>query len=68
MKNKQKNVLIIGIILFAGCMRTPIGMVSPLLSNIQETLGVPAGLLGSITTIPLLCFALFSPFVPKLGK
>lgn len=68
MKNKQKNVLIIGIILFAGCMRTPIGMVSPLLSNIQETLGVPAGLLGSITTIPLLCFALFSPFVPKMGK
>lgn len=65
---KQGKLLIIGIILFAGCMRTPIGMVSPLLSNIQQTLGVPAGLLGSITTIPLLCFALFSPFVPQLGK
>lgn len=65
---KQRKLLIIGIILFAGCMRTPIGMVSPLLTNIQHALGVPADLLGSITTIPLLCFALFSPFVPKLGQ
>ncbi len=65
---KQGKLLIIGIILFAGCMRTPIGMVSPLLSDIEHSLGVPAVLLGSITTIPLLCFALFSPFVPKFGK
>ncbi|GBG93786.1 cyanate permease [Ligilactobacillus salitolerans] len=65
---KQGKILIIGIILFAGVMRTPIGMVSPLLSSIQHSLGVPAGLLGSITTIPLLCFAFFSPFVPQLGR
>lgn len=65
---KPGRLLIIGIILYAGCMRTPIGLVSPLLTNIQRTLGVPASLLGSLTTIPLLCFALFSPFVPKLGQ
>lgn len=49
-------------------MRAPIGMVSPLLEDIHRSLGVSSGLLGSITTIPLVCFALFSPFVPKIGK
>lgn len=46
----------------------PITAIPALLDTIQRSLQLPASLLGSLTTIPLLCFALLSPFAPQLAR
>lgn len=47
-------------------MRSALTSVPPILTDLKTALELPSWLLGSLTTIPLLCFALLSPFVPRL--
>ncbi|WP_404799797.1 MFS transporter [Agrilactobacillus yilanensis] len=49
-------------------MRTGLTIVPPVLSNIQHSLNLPGWFLGSLTTIPLLCFTAVSPFVDRLRQ
>lgn len=48
-------------------MRMPITMISPLLDQIAKGFSIQSGVLGGITTIPLLCFAVVSPLAPRLA-
>ena len=76
MPNKLNNkavpsstgLIILGIIVIAANLRTPLTSVSPLVSLIRDDLHISNTSAGLITTVPLLAFALLSPLVPKLGQ
>jgi len=61
-------ITIIGIIFVAANLRAPLTSVGPLVALIKDHLHISNTLAGMITTLPLLAFALFSPFVPRLGR
>ncbi|CAM4109332.1 CynX/NimT family MFS transporter [Lederbergia lenta] len=61
-------LLIIGIVFIASTLRSPLTSVGPLISSIRASLDVSNVLAGFLTTIPLLAFALISPFAPKLAR
>ncbi|EAG1757998.1 MFS transporter [Listeria monocytogenes] len=64
----SKVMLVLGIILIAANLRTPITSVGPLLGMIQSDLHLTNTMAGLLTTIPLLAFAGLSPFVSKLSR
>jgi len=61
-------LLIIGIIFIGANLRAPLTSVGPLIPSIRESLGISSTLAGALTTVPLLAFALLSPFAPKLAR
>lgn len=61
-------LLFIGIILIGANLRAPLTSVGSLISYIRDDLGISNGLAGTITTLPLLAFALLSPFAPKIAN
>ncbi|EIT86485.1 major facilitator superfamily protein [Fictibacillus macauensis ZFHKF-1] len=61
-------MLVIGVIFIATNLRAPITAVGPVLSSIKDTLGLSNAMAGSITTIPLLAFAILSPLAPKIAN
>ncbi|GIP24300.1 MFS transporter [Paenibacillus sp. J22TS3] len=61
-------IMIVGIIFVATNLRAPLTSVGPLAGLIRDSLHISNTLAGLITTLPLLAFALFSPFVPRLGR
>ena len=67
-KNKSTLLLIIGILLIAANLRGPITIVAPLINLIQDSLGLSSTEVGLLTTLPLLAFALISPFSSVLAK
>lgn len=68
-RTKQINWLILfGIILVSANLRGPFTSVGSLLTLIREDLAVSHTLIGSLTTLPLIAFALLSPFVPKISE
>lgn len=60
--------ILLGIIFIAVNLRAPFTTVGPLVELIRDDLHISNTLAGMITTLPLLAFALFSPFAPKLGQ
>ena len=62
----QTGLIVTLLILIGANLRTALTAVPPLLSNISTTFNLPDWFLGSLTTIPLLCFAIVSPFVSRL--
>ncbi|OAS19022.1 CynX/NimT family MFS transporter [Paenibacillus oryzisoli] len=62
------GLIILGIIVIAANLRTPLTSVGPLVSLIRDDVHISNTLAGLITTVPLLTFALLSPLVPKLGQ
>lgn len=67
--SKKINWLILlGIIFVSANLRGPFTSVGALLTFIREDLTVSHALLGSLTTLPLIAFALLSPFVPKVSE
>lgn len=66
---KRKTILLVlGIIIFASTLRSPLTSVGPIISYIRDGLGISSVLAGFITTIPLVAFAIISPFAPKLAR
>lgn len=61
-------LFIVGIILIATNLRAPLTSVGSLISAIRDDLSLSSTLAGTITTLPLLAFALLSPFAPKIAK
>ncbi|MFY4776640.1 CynX/NimT family MFS transporter [Metabacillus sp. RGM 3146] len=61
-------LLIVGIIFIATNLRSPLTSVGPLTGTLREHLGISNLVIGLITTIPLLAFALFSSLAPKLSR
>ena len=61
-------LFVVGIVFIATNMRAPLTSVGPLVGIIRDDLQMSNTLAGMMTTLPLLAFAFFSPFVPKLSK
>ena len=68
MNGKNKTLLIIAIIFVAFNLRSPITGVGSLVSIIKVQLNLSGSAAGIITTIPLVAFAVVSPFVSKLSQ
>ncbi|OKP89046.1 MFS transporter [Paenibacillus sp. P32E] len=66
-KEASRILLIVGIICVAAALRAPFTSVGPLLGMIRDDLGLSNTLAGAITTLPLLAFAMLSPFAPQLA-
>lgn len=61
-------LLIIGVVLIGSNLRVPLTSVGALISFIRDDLGISNAVAGLITTLPLLAFALLSPFAPKIAN
>lgn len=66
--NKTNLLLLIGVILVGSNLRVPITSVGALITFIREDLGISNATAGMITTLPLIAFAILSPFAPKISK
>ncbi|PMD68161.1 CynX/NimT family MFS transporter [Companilactobacillus nuruki] len=64
----NKNWFLLSMMLIAANLRLPITIIPPLLSTIEKNLGIPKSLAGLITSIPLITFAILSPFIVKVAK
>lgn len=51
-------LLVVGILLIAACLRTPITSVAPIVSHIRQSFALSTAAAGALTTLPLLAFAL----------
>lgn len=68
-KNKWSIILLVaGIVFISITLRSPLTAVGPIISSIRDGLAISNVLAGFITTIPLLAFAILSPFVPKISR
>ncbi|HEY3944122.1 MAG TPA: MFS transporter [Solirubrobacteraceae bacterium] len=61
-------MLLLGIVLIAANMRASITAVGPLLSEITRAYGLSGTEAGLLTAAPVLCFAAFSPYAPRLSR
>lgn len=68
-KMDSKNLLLMaGIIFVAFNLRPAITSVGPLIGAIRDETGISNGAAGLLTTLPLVAFALLSPFVPRITQ
>lgn len=65
---KHTLLFVLAIFLIATTLRTPLTVVGPIISNIREGLGISNVLAGFLTTIPLLAFAVVSPFAARISR
>lgn len=56
------------LLLVAFNLRGPIAGVPPVADEIRSSLGVPGSVVGLVTTLPLLCFAIAAPGGPILAR
>lgn len=72
MKNIQFNwasaTILFCIILIAANLRAPITAVGPIVPEMIQQLHLTPTMAGLITTTPLICFSLFSTFMPRLSN
>ncbi len=61
-------MLLLGMILIAANMRASITAVGPLLSEITHAYGLSGTEAGFLTALPVLGFAAFSPYAPRLAR
>ncbi|WP_220040011.1 CynX/NimT family MFS transporter [Nonomuraea aridisoli] len=57
----------VSVILLAVNLRPALVAVSPLLGNIRADTGMSATTAGLLTTLPVVCFGVLSPFAPRIG-
>lgn len=68
LSNKSFLFFMIVVFVFATTLRTPITVVGPIISFIRDGLGISNVLAGFLTTIPLVAFAIVSPFAPRIAR
>jgi len=61
-------MILIGILLAGANMRAAISSVGPLIGFIRDDTGLSNGAMGWMTTIPLIGFAVLSPFAPAIAR
>jgi len=61
-------MMVVGVIVVGSTLRAPITAVGPVILEITQQLRLTPVLVGLITTIPLMSFALLSVLAPKAGK
>lgn len=67
MNRNQKIILLVGIIFIAVNLRAPLTSVGSLSNLIKDHFQISNSLTGFITTLPLIVFAIVSPFVSKIS-
>ena len=65
---KSQTWFLISMMLIAANLRLPIMIIPPLLNTIEKQLGIPKSMVGLITSIPLITFAVLSPIIVKKKK
>ncbi|WP_301109497.1 MFS transporter [Sporosarcina sp.] len=65
---RSQWILLAGILFIASTIRSPLTSVGPIIGSIRDQLQISNSLAGFLTTIPLLAFAIVSPFVPRISK
>ena len=60
---------VVALVLVSLNLRAPFVAVAPIAGRLRDDLGVSAGAVGALTSLPVLCFGLFAPVallvVPK---
>lgn len=67
-KKHTKILLLIAVILISLNLRPPLTGVGPLIGEIRADTGLSNSLLGLLTTIPILCFGIFSVFTALITR
>ena len=67
-KQTNKVIILLGIIFLGMILRTPITSVGAIIGPLKNLLEINNTVAGLITTIPLIAFAIFSPFVAKISN
>lgn len=67
MKESRRVWIIIGIIFISFNLRAPITAVGSLVDLIKDDINLSNSMAGFITTVPLIVFAILSPFVSRLS-
>ncbi len=68
MSKKEKILIVLGIIFISFNLRAPITAVGSVVEMIAEEFILNKGTSGFITTLPLIAFAVVSPFVARVSK
>lgn len=68
MTKKEKTLIILGIIFISFNLRAPITAVGSVVDMIKSQYNLSSGMAGFITTLPLIAFAVVSPFVSKISQ
>lgn len=61
-------LLMLAVVLLAANLRAPIIALGPVVYFVQQDLAISASLMGLVSTLPVLCFAAFSPLAPLLAR
>ncbi len=61
-------MLLLSVIVISFSLRAPITAIGSLVGLIREDTGLNNGLIGLITTLPLVAFAVCSPFISRLSR
>lgn len=64
---KSRLFILAAIVLTAANLRPAITGVGPLIASIARGTGLPLGLAGLVTTLPLIAFGIISPIAPRLA-
>lgn len=67
-KNEASFLLFCGVLLIAINLRPAITSVGPLMGTIRDHVGLENWSVALLTSLPLIAFAMMSPFAPKLGN
>lgn len=66
-KKNRDHFLLFSVICVAANLRAPITAIGPLIASMRASLSFSSGIMGLFTTIPLIMFAVVSPFVRKIS-
>jgi len=61
-------LVLVGLLLVAGNLRAGITTVGPVLADIERDLGLTSAAASVLVSLPLLAFAVVSPFAPRLAR
>lgn len=64
----RTGLALVGVLLIGANLRAGITVVGPLIGEVRADLGLSSVAASALIGLPLLCFALFSPFAPGLAR
>ena len=67
-RRASRWLLIVGLVLASLNLRPALTSLSPVLTEVQHSLGLSSTAAGVLTTLPVLCLGLFAPLAPRLAQ
>ncbi len=65
-RDRSRVGFIIALTLISINLRPMLIGLGPVLDSIRDSLSLSAGAIGTLITLPILCFGVFAPFIPRL--